>query len=323
MSAALITIGMTCYNSRNTIAQAIASALAQDWTNSEIVIVDDGSSDDSVSVIKEKIKNHENARLIVHEKNKGFAGALNTIIDNARGEFLAIFDDDDVSVPHRLTRQYDRITKYGHDYGASMVVCHVARTQRFPNGYERYEPTMGTVEGQVAPNGKDVADRILIGRLSHDVVGSCANCSRMARIGVYRQMNGFDSAMFRAEDTDMNIRLALAGAHFVGIAEPLVIQSMTAGKGQEKTLTTEYQASLNTLEKHRAYLENQGWYAFCRAWLDIRFDYLFGRKVRFVTGLTRLFIQYPIKVAYKITWAIPAGKTRRDFKKWHQQKLNG
>src|SRR5690606_9889930 len=92
MPEPLITIGICCYNSQDTAARAIASALAQDWPNIEVLVVDDGSSDSTAEVIQKAIAGHKNARFIPHEKNKGFAGALNTVIEKAMGDFLAIFD---------------------------------------------------------------------------------------------------------------------------------------------------------------------------------------------------------------------------------------
>ncbi|CAG0907187.1 unnamed protein product [Cyprideis torosa] len=129
----LITIGMTSFNAEDTIAQAIKSALSQDYPNNEILIVDDCSSDNSHQVIQEAIKGHDNARFIPHDTNTGFAGALNTIIKNAKGEFLAIFDDDDISLPERLSKQYERIIRYEEKFSTDLVLCHVARIQTFEN----------------------------------------------------------------------------------------------------------------------------------------------------------------------------------------------
>lgn len=314
----LITIGIACYKSPDTVGRAVKSALEQDWPNIELLIVDDGSGDETASVSREAIKDHDNARLLIHEQNKGFAGALNTIIREAKGEFLAIFDDDDFSLPNRLSRQYERITVYEKKYRPELVVCHAARIQHYPDGYERYESTMGTDESGIAPRGLDVVDRILMGRLSKNVVGSCANCSRMARIELFRMMNGYDVTMRRAEDTDFNIRLGLAGGHFVGIAEPLVLQTMTMG--QEKTLKNEKAAEFLLLEKHRAYLESKGWYDFCLGWLEARYEHLSNHRAELVRRLARLAVCHPAKVLRKIFWIIPAHNTRRDFKRWHHER---
>lgn len=317
MTEPLITIGICAYGSADTVGRSIASALAQDWPNKEILIIDDGSPDSTATVIERAIAGHEKtARLIRHEKNKGFAGALNTVIAEAKGEFLAIFDDDDESVPQRVRAQYDRITSYEKQSGAARVLCHGARIQVFPNGYERYEPTMGT---RYVPSGFDVADRILMGRVSPGVIGSCANCSRMGRIRIFRDMGGYDSTMRRAEDTDFNIRFAQSGGHFAGVATPLVRQTMTTGS--EKTLSAERMAERLVLEKHKHYLADRGWYDVCREWLEARYEYLGGEYTAVFRRLSKLAVRYPVKCLLKLWWAVPARQTRGDFKKWHARKF--
>ena len=66
-----ITIGITCFNAEKSIENAIDSALNQSWGNKEIIIVDDGSTDLSVNIIKSKIKNKK----IIFLKNKNNKGA--------------------------------------------------------------------------------------------------------------------------------------------------------------------------------------------------------------------------------------------------------
>ena len=102
MENQLVTIGITCFNAEETIKRAIRSALGQDWQNIEILVVDDCSTDSSVEIITKAITNDSRARLIKHVKNCGPAGARNTILDQACGEFIAFFDDDDESMPGRI-----------------------------------------------------------------------------------------------------------------------------------------------------------------------------------------------------------------------------
>jgi glycosyltransferase involved in cell wall biosynthesis len=84
MTLPLITIGITAYCAQESIGRALRSALAQDWANTEILIVDDCSTDDTAKVIREAIADAKKARLIVHEKNKGAAGGAS--YDPARGQ---------------------------------------------------------------------------------------------------------------------------------------------------------------------------------------------------------------------------------------------
>ncbi|HRK98360.1 MAG: glycosyltransferase family 2 protein [Alphaproteobacteria bacterium] len=309
-----VTIGMTCYNSADTIGRAIQSALAQNYSNKEILIVDDGSSDESVGVITQMISRNPEARLIIHKENTGFAGALNTLIQEAQGKYLVIFDDDDVSVDHRVQTQLDRILSYQKEFHTDMVVCHSARLQSYQDGSEFYEPTAGCVEGE-APHGVNMANRILVGHLSKGVVGSCANCSRMAPVSAFKVIQGFDRNLRRCEDTDFNVRFALAGGHFVGIAEPLVIQTMTGGN--DKTLDREYAAEKMMIEKHKDYLSSIGWYSFCVAWQDVKYANLSGQFREVFVKILFLLFRHPVQTLCKIGWAIPAKRTRSRLKSFY------
>lgn len=318
----LITIGMTCFNAEDTIGRAIGGALAQDYPNTEILIVDDCSSDNSHEIINEAIKGHKNVRFLPHKSNTGFAGALNTIIKNAKGKFVAIFDDDDLSLPRRISTQHDRIVSYEQEFSTSSILCHVARIQTFENGMERYEQTIGTDSGR-APAGDEVAKRILYGDLGQhgvNIVGSCANCARMGRTEIFRSLGGFDETMRRGEDTDFSIRFAMAGGHFVGVEEPLVHQMMTTG--DEKTLDKEYGVETMFTKKYQEYLENLGWYDFAIKWLDIRYANLHQEALRFMFLLISMFLHHPIKTIKKLRWSMPARDTRKSFKKWHLGELD-
>ena len=84
----LITIGITCYDAEDTIRRAVESALTQTWTAREIIIVDDGSADDSATVIEEIGRTHDEIRLIGHGENRGVAEARNTVLAEARERLL-------------------------------------------------------------------------------------------------------------------------------------------------------------------------------------------------------------------------------------------
>ena len=108
----LISIGITCYNAELTIKKAIQSAIDQTWINKEIVIVDDYSTDNSSSIIRNFIEKFEFIHYYQNKKNIGVAGSRNNIIKYANGDYIAFFDDDDVSNINRLEFQYIRIKDY-------------------------------------------------------------------------------------------------------------------------------------------------------------------------------------------------------------------
>lgn len=94
---ASISVIIPAYNSKHTIERAIESVLAQTLQPSEIIVIDDGSSDNTVEIVKEISKNlkPEFLKLIELERNNGPAYARNAGWQRARGEFLAFLDADD------------------------------------------------------------------------------------------------------------------------------------------------------------------------------------------------------------------------------------
>lgn len=299
----LITVGVACFNACDTIERAVRSGCAQIWKNLEILIVDDASTDGSLELIGRLAKEDGRVRVIRNQENEGIGSVRNTIIDHANGDFIAFFDDDDESLPDRLKLQYERIYAYEESSEATIVVCHTARTQVFPDGAERYEMTHGAGFANTAPHGPKVAERVLIGRPGGHGSGSMATCSQMARKSVYQSVGGFDPSLRRSEDTDFIIRVAFAGGHFVGIEDPLVRQHITVSS--EKDIEIERRYSLVWLDKNRDFLEQIGWYNHARLWLDIKYDYLCGNRLRFFRRMIWLFVCRPIKTAQRLLWTFP------------------
>jgi GT2 family glycosyltransferase len=298
----LITIGITCYNAEDTIFRAIRSALAQDWPHCEIVAVDDGSSDGTAAIVESF--RPQGVRVVRLQDNQGVAAARARIVGEAKGDFIAFFDDDDESLPTRLSRQYARIAAYEARHPeAKLIVCHTARRQLYPDGARRIERTMGTDESKTAPHGPDVARRILYGRALPGGFGACAACSQMARRSLYETAGGFDHRFRRGEDTDLNIRIALQGGHFVGIDEPLVVQTMTLTG--DKHLARERALVLALVDKYRDFLIAEGQYDFTRAWFDLKFDLLESHTGLFLRKLLRLAAAHPVKAARRILWTLP------------------
>jgi len=311
----LITIGITAFNASATIRKAIGSALAQTWKNKEIVIVDDCSTDNTVGIIRELESQNSIIRSFLNPVNGGVAVTRNRIIQEARGSFIAFFDDDDFSEPARVKKQYERIIKYEKDFSVKdPIVCYTGRIQHYPKGNERYEGTLGNNDQIEAPYGIDVVKKILFGFPAVGR-GSCATCSQMARKNLYEQLK-FDANLRRSEDTDFNIRAALIGAHFVGIKEPLVHQTMTLTF--DKKLEDEKSYNLQYLLKYRDLIDQYYSYEFCKKWIEMKFDFLQRRKITFIFKMILLLLQFPYKTIQKLLWALPNIGFNLNFKNFYK-----
>lgn len=316
MSQPIVTIGLTTYNAAETVGRAVASALAQTWRPIEIVAVDDCSTDGTREVLDRLAASHPELRVFVNAVNGGVAVSRNRILDEARGEFVAFFDDDDESLPERIGSQMRRIVAYESDFARGVpVVCHTARRRVYAEGLDRIEPAMGQVEGRRAPYGMAVAERVLLGTPLEDGYGACPTCSQMAHLSTYRLVGGFDPMLRRGEDTDFTIRLAQAGGHFVGIAQPLVTQWMT--KTSEKSLTEEYRNLVLLMEKHRPIMERAGQYGFCRQWMHAKQAWLEGRRGAFVRALLRLALRHPLLTGRRLLMALPNIRLNLAFSRFH------
>src|SRR5438445_3224416 len=99
----LVSILIPCYNAERWVAQAIESALGQTWPEKEVIVVDDGSTDSSLSIIKsfsDRIRWQTGP-------HRGGNAARNRLLQLARGEWLQYLDADDYLLPDKIARQME------------------------------------------------------------------------------------------------------------------------------------------------------------------------------------------------------------------------
>src|SRR5664279_4302143 len=98
-----VTVLMPVYNAADYIGEAIDSVLQQTFTDFELLIINDGSTDSTTQVIR----SFNDARIILidHPVNHGIAAALNTGLSKAKANYIARFDADDICFPGRLQEQ--------------------------------------------------------------------------------------------------------------------------------------------------------------------------------------------------------------------------
>lgn len=98
-----VSVIVPSYNRAHLLGRALRSVARQTYKDFEVIVVDDGSTDDTEGVVKEFPS--LNIRYIRHERNKGEAAARNTGVMAARGEFIAFLDSDDEWLPEKLEKQ--------------------------------------------------------------------------------------------------------------------------------------------------------------------------------------------------------------------------
>lgn len=114
MSTPTVSVVIPAYQRAHSILRSIDSALAQTMSDLEVIVVDDGSTDGTIEIVR--AIPDARVRLLVHETNRGGNAARQTGIDAARGQWVAFLDSDDLWVETKLARQLERLAEMGPDY---------------------------------------------------------------------------------------------------------------------------------------------------------------------------------------------------------------
>ena len=116
----MISIIVPVYNRENKVGSCIASILNQTYTDLELILVDDGSTDNSVAVCEEYAKQDKRIR-IIQKENGGVSSARNCGIKEARGEYLQFVDSDDTIDKEMTQKLYEAVQKNEADEAVDFV----------------------------------------------------------------------------------------------------------------------------------------------------------------------------------------------------------
>ncbi len=105
MSTPKISVIMGIYNCASTLEEALDSLYTQTYQDFEIILCEDGSSDNTYEVAEKYATMHSNIVLLRNEKNMGLSFALNKCLEVAKGEYIARMDGDDISLPTRFEKE--------------------------------------------------------------------------------------------------------------------------------------------------------------------------------------------------------------------------
>ena len=238
-----------------------------------------------------------NIQHIHRPDRQGFkAGALAEGLRIAKGEFIAFFDDDDQSLPNRVSEQVACLIAYEDKNKTNLVACYASGIRKYDNGYTVELHAIGS-RGEEKPNGSAVAEYLLLyRRMPGWFYGSgTPTCSLLIRRSVLEKAGGFDDTLRRVEDVDLAIRLALRNGHFIGTKKQLFIQYATtaADKSPEKNMEAERALA----KKYKPYLDSIGRYYYASRWPMLRYWHFKNRYGRFIIELIGLFCRYPFSLS--------------------------
>lgn len=220
----LITVIIPTYNLDRYVRSAIDSVLRQTYRNVEIIVVDDGSNDNTRDIVKIYEKKRVN---YIFKENGGLASARNAGVANSSGELIAFLDADDVWIENKLTVQFENMLKRK----TALVGC----------GYYWVDTDLNILE-QVSPDDfKDRGDLLSKLLLNNVIYGSGSGV--LLKRECFERVGFFDENLSGAEDWDMWLRIAKY-FEISFVKEPLVkircrLDSMSSARNAEKMLKNE------------------------------------------------------------------------------------
>jgi glycosyltransferase involved in cell wall biosynthesis len=202
-NAPFVSVVIPTYNRLRRVTAALDSVLAQSYSNFEVIVVDDGSEDGTGQAIESLIRNRSASAPTVRyvfQTNQGSSAARNRGIDEARGEWIAFLDSDDIWYPEKLEWQVRAAEVFKNVCGACITDARLVNdsgmeTTSFRETGRTYAQEIGLAE--------NVVER-LAWTFDHFWLTSLLVRSELAR-----QIGGFDPGIQFCEDHDFNFRLSL------------------------------------------------------------------------------------------------------------------
>ena len=197
----LVSIIIPCYNCESYIDQAISSCLSQSYSNIEIIVIDDGSSDSSLNVIQSfgtKV-NWETGN------NKGAQLSRNRGLEISTGEYIKFLDADDLLFPHCINSQVEQSLTLSPNQKA-IVYGDASLIDGFGNIYQKctHQPRLSSEEP-----------------IAHILQQSPLTSCPLHRRDYLIEVDGFDPSLHNCHENDLHLRLVLSSVNFVYFPEPV------------------------------------------------------------------------------------------------------
>jgi glycosyltransferase involved in cell wall biosynthesis len=222
-----VTVVIPTFNRAALLVEAVDSVLRQSYRDLEIVICDDGSTDDTAARVR-VFGTHARYMALPHTGRPGVP--RNCGIEAAHGELVAFLDDDDLWEPEKLARQIELMETEG------ISLAYTDRRIQFSEGSAS---ELAVTPSPASPDR--LLDLVLEGHFP-------SVCTMLVRRALLKQINGFDETLATAEDLDLWLRLAPI-AHAGRVPQPLVVVRRTAGSLSDRNGPLTYQNAIGVLER--------------------------------------------------------------------------
>lgn len=192
MADPTVSVICVCYNQARFVLEALQSVMRQNYPNVELLVVDDGSSDDSVAVIRAWLKDYPQVKFFALQTNCGNCKAFNVALAHAKGEFIIDLAADDMLMPERVAEGIKDLRLAGIEYGVHFTdALWINETGKELRLHSDRFPHETVPRGNVY---KDLVSRFFI-----------CSPTMMFKASVIRSLGGYDESL-SYEDFDFWIR---------------------------------------------------------------------------------------------------------------------
>lgn len=200
----MVSIIIPNFNKAKFVRETLRSLKAQAYSNFEVIVVDDASTDDSVKVIEDEINDDSRFRLIKQSVGRGGSAARNIGFSEAKGEYIIFFDSDDLMAPKCLENRVNRVESFSdcsYDFVVSTMGC--------------FKKHIGDLSSRWIPNAKE---NHLLSLLAHKMPWSVMQPmwrkSFLERLKINGFLGPFDEEFPRLQDVEMHTRALLIGPKY-------------------------------------------------------------------------------------------------------------
>ncbi|OON59510.1 hypothetical protein B0920_24360 [Massilia sp. KIM] len=196
MKSPLVSVVIPCYNAERYIAATLRSVLAQELADMEVIVVDDGSRDGSVALVRAQFPEVR----VIEQANAGVAAARNRGIAEARGEWIAFVDADDIWLPGKLSAQFEEM--------AAVPGCRMSYTAWQVWPCAEPEPDQAYLEELRARAGDTARWSGASGWIYPQLLLDCVvwTSTVLAQRALFAEIGGFDAGLRVGEDYDLWLR---------------------------------------------------------------------------------------------------------------------
>lgn len=195
----LVSVICTCYNHAAYVQEAMESVLGQTWPAVELIVVDSGSTDASLSVIRAFQQKHPKVKVLEMGRNAGICTAFNRGLALSGGAYVIDLAADDLLLPNRIARQVELLEAKGPAYGVTFSDAWIARPDgRYVRTFYRRDRRGNLLPGQLSE-----------GEVFAGALGGYFICTPtiIMRRELLERLGGYDEAL-SYEDYDFRVRAA-------------------------------------------------------------------------------------------------------------------